>query len=234
MHVDEEGGEVVVARPGRSLADDLADVGEVRSGCPHLLAGDEPVIAVGGRLRLDGCEVRARPGFAEQLAGDEVAAVEGRQVPALLSLVGVAQDGGRDHAQAHGQRCVARHFELTGQAVEGSLVALGQPRAAVLLRARDPRVPCIPQRRPPGADAWQGVGLLHRVRLLEDADLVAALAPPKPAALLCREARVAGFQPGFRSRQEFCELRHWPFARGAPQAMGIRPAWGARRWRCPA
>src|SRR6202011_935254 len=42
VHVDQEGGEVVVAWPWSRLADDLADVRQVRSGRPYLLAGDEP------------------------------------------------------------------------------------------------------------------------------------------------------------------------------------------------
>src|SRR6202022_4284282 len=69
MHVDEEGGEVVVAWPRRRLADDLADVRQVRSGRPHLLAGDEPAIAVGDRPGPDRCEVRSGARFTEQLAG---------------------------------------------------------------------------------------------------------------------------------------------------------------------
>ena len=47
VHVDDEAGEALVLRlVGVGAADDLADVAVVGAGGPHLLAGDDPLVAV--------------------------------------------------------------------------------------------------------------------------------------------------------------------------------------------
>ena len=60
---------------GRGARDDLADVAVLRAGRPHLLARDDPFVAVALGLRLDPGEVGAGDRFREELAADEVAAV---------------------------------------------------------------------------------------------------------------------------------------------------------------
>ena len=50
LHVDDEAGEaLVLGRVGIAAADDLADVAELRAGRPHLLAVDDPLVAVANR-----------------------------------------------------------------------------------------------------------------------------------------------------------------------------------------
>ena len=65
-----------LGRSGSVRADDLADVAVVRAGGPHLLAGDDPLVAVALGPGLQAGQVGAGAGLAEQLAADEVAAVQ--------------------------------------------------------------------------------------------------------------------------------------------------------------
>src|SRR6202022_5134362 len=109
----------------------------------------------------------------------------------LLPLLRVTQDRGRDHAQAHGQSRIAGNVELAGQPAEGGLVASRKPGAAVLFRARDPGQARIPKGGAPRANAGKRLGLLDGVGLLEDAHLIAALAPLESAPLLGSNTRVA-------------------------------------------
>jgi len=99
----------------------------------------------------------------------------------FLLLGAVPTDGGRDHAQADGQRRVTRHPVLPGQPLEGVRVGRGQAGAPELRRAVDPAVAVVPQLLPPPPDRGQGAGLQLGVRLLEDPDLVIAFTPDEPA-----------------------------------------------------
>ena len=79
VHVDDEAGEaLVLGQVGVGAADDLADVGVLGARGPHLLAGDDPLVAVALGLGLQAGEVGAGARLAEQLAADEVAAVHRR------------------------------------------------------------------------------------------------------------------------------------------------------------
>ena len=79
LHVDDEAGEaLVLGQVGVGAADDLADVAVVGAGGPHLLAGDDPLVAVALGLGLQAGEVGAGARLAEELAADEVAPVERR------------------------------------------------------------------------------------------------------------------------------------------------------------
>src|ERR1700682_1264242 len=138
MQVDHERGEVVVTGAGRGLADDLSDVREVRAGGPDLLAGDAPAIPIPDSLGPDRRQVRPRVRLAEKLAGDQVGAKQRGEVFVLLPLVSVAQDGGGDHPQAHGQGGVTGSIELARQTREGGLVTARQAAAPLTRRARGP------------------------------------------------------------------------------------------------
>ena len=75
-HVDDEPGEaLVLGLVGVGAADDLADVGVLRAGRPHLLAGDAPLVAVALGAGLEAGQVRARTRLGEQLAADDVTTV---------------------------------------------------------------------------------------------------------------------------------------------------------------
>jgi hypothetical protein len=183
-HVHQEGSQVAVPRIAGRSADNLPDVGQVGPGGPDLLAADPP--AVPTHLHPDGLgpdrgQIRAGAGLAEQLAGDLLPAEQQRQPVLFLLLGAVPADGGRDHAQADGQRRIAGHLVLPGQSLEGARVGGGQAGAAELRRAGDPAVAVIPQFLPPPPDRGQGAGLLLGVRLLENADLVVPFAPDEPA-----------------------------------------------------
>ena len=81
LHVDHEAGEaLVLGLVGVGAADDLADVAVLGARGPHLLAVDDPLVAVALGPGLQAGEVGAGARLAEQLAGDDVAAVHRRQV----------------------------------------------------------------------------------------------------------------------------------------------------------
>ena len=76
LHVDDEAGEaLVLGQVGVGAGDDLADVAVVGARGPHLLAGDDPLVAVALGLGLQAGEVAAGARLAEELAADDVAAV---------------------------------------------------------------------------------------------------------------------------------------------------------------
>ena len=71
-HVDEEGGEVPMPWFRRRSTQDLADVREVGTRCPHLLTGHSPPMAVASCARCHRRQIGSRSGFAEELAGDQI------------------------------------------------------------------------------------------------------------------------------------------------------------------
>ena len=91
LHVDDERGDaLVLLGVGVRAADDLAEVGVLRAGRPHLLAVDHPLVAVAHRRRRQRRDIGAGAGLAEQLAPDLLAAQQLGEV-ALLLLVGAAR-----------------------------------------------------------------------------------------------------------------------------------------------
>ena len=181
LHVDEEHGEAAVAavgvggRPG----DDLADVGVVGARRPHLLAVEDPLVAVAHRPRLDAGQVGAGRRLGEQLAGDDVAPVQRRQVPVPDVLDGVGQDRRRHHAEADAERADAGDVVVVLQALPDAVVGPGQAAAAVCLGAGDPAEPGVEHLGPPRFGQGQHAGVFLRGPLGQDADLVAALAPAR-------------------------------------------------------
>ena len=64
------------------------------AGGPHLLSGDDPLVAVAHRPGAEVGEIAARAGLGEQLAPDLLAGQQREQEPVLL-LVGAGVDDGR-------------------------------------------------------------------------------------------------------------------------------------------
>src|SRR5204862_2116641 len=93
VHVDEEGGQVAVPGPGRRPGQEEPDVAVVRSGRPHLLAVDDPVVTVAAGPGGDAGEVGPGARFGEELTADQIPAVESGKVPLPDALDGVVQDG---------------------------------------------------------------------------------------------------------------------------------------------
>src|SRR5207302_10145802 len=98
--------------------------------------------------------------------------VQGGEILELLPLIRVAQDRGRDHAQAHRQSRIAGDVELAGEPAECGLVASRKPGAAVLFRARDPCQARIPKSGAPRAYAGKRLGFLGWVGLLDRKSVV--------------------------------------------------------------
>src|SRR6185503_12589611 len=103
---------LVLRRVGIGPADDLADVAELRTRRPDLLAVDDPLVAVAHGARLHTGEVGTGRRLTEQLTGDDVAAIEAAQVGVLHRIGGVSEDRGRDHAQPDPERRGRRRVEL--------------------------------------------------------------------------------------------------------------------------
>ena len=101
LHVHEEVAEpLVLGRVGVGARHEHAPLGVVGQRRPHLLPGDEPVVAVAHRARLDRGEVRARAGLGEALAPDLLGREDRLQVAALLLVAAVGDDRRAAHGQA--------------------------------------------------------------------------------------------------------------------------------------
>jgi hypothetical protein len=183
VHVDDEGGEVAVAGLGRGAAEDLADAGEMRPRGPHLLPGDPPAVALAHRAGGDRCEVGAGVRLGEELAGDEIAAVQRGEKAATLLLGAVTEDRRRDHPEADDEHRVAGHLEGAGQRLEAARVGARTATAAVLDRAVDPAESGVEEAAPPSAHRGEVVRLGLGIGLLEDLELVAALTPDEGGGL---------------------------------------------------
>ena len=179
LHVDDEPGEpLVLGQVGVGAGDDLADVGVLRAGGPHLLAGDHPLVAVALGLGLQAGQVAAGAGLAEQLAADDVAAVHRLQVAVLGGVAAVGEDRRRDHAEPDREEALVGHLVLGLEAVLRALVGARQIAAAVLGRAGDPSEPGVELLARATRTARRELGALGvAVALLEHRHLVGALAP---------------------------------------------------------
>ena len=81
VHVDEERREaLVLGHVGIGAAHREREVGDVRARRPHLLAVDDPLVAVAHRARRGRGEIGAGVRLAEELTHHDVAAVQLRQV----------------------------------------------------------------------------------------------------------------------------------------------------------
>ncbi len=152
LHVHQEVREPLVLRRVRVGARHehapLRLVGERR---PHLLAGDDPLVAVPHRARLQRGEVRAGLGLREPLAPDLLRGQDRRQV-ALALLLGAVRDHGRPaHREPEHVRGL-RRARADDLLVEDRLLDQGRAAAAVLLRPRD----AGPARRRSASAAMRG------------------------------------------------------------------------------
>ena len=135
VHVDGEVGDALVLRHvGVGAGDEHAEVGHLAAGGPHLLAGDDPLVAVLDGTGLQAGEVGAGAGLAEQLApgllaGDDVADVE---VDLLLRAVGGDRRGGEQQAEAAGG---AERAELGDGVLHGDAVVAVEALAVGVARA---------------------------------------------------------------------------------------------------
>ena len=101
VHVDDESGQsAVLGQVGVGAADDLADVGHLGARGPHLLAVEDPLVAVPDRPGLQRGQVRSRRRLAEQLAAHDVAPPHLAQVGLLHLVGGMGQDRRGHHAEA--------------------------------------------------------------------------------------------------------------------------------------
>jgi hypothetical protein len=99
-HVDQEIGHALVLGHVRiRTRDQDAALRLVRHRRPDLLAVDDPVVAVPHRPGREAGEIRAGPGFAEQLAPHLLAHPEWSQVAGALLVRAVTQDCRRGHAE---------------------------------------------------------------------------------------------------------------------------------------
>src|SRR5690606_38202773 len=98
-------------------------------GGPHLLAVDDPAVAVAFGPGLQGGHVAARAGLGEELAPDLLAAQQRPDEPLALGVGAPVHDRGAGHAQADGED-VGGQGEVAGRGVERALLLLGQALAA--------------------------------------------------------------------------------------------------------
>ena len=164
VHRAQEVREAVVRRRlGIGAAHDEAPVGAVRERGPHLLTGDDPLVAVEHGTRLDVREIAPGVGLGESLAPQLLDRLDLREEPALL-LVGAELDECRREQALPEERDPRRRVRPRVLLVEDHLQGERQRPAAVLLRPRH---------------AHPAVGAEHVLPL--DADVPAALVG-RPAA----------------------------------------------------
>ena len=111
VHVDDEARDaLVLGRGGVGAGQQLAPLGELAEGVPHLLAVEDPAVAVALGARGERSEVAAGVGLAEALAPDLVAAQHRAQETLLLRVGAVRHDRWGDVGEADGveraRRCL--------------------------------------------------------------------------------------------------------------------------------
>ena len=132
----------MLRRVGIGARDEHAEARDVRERRPHLLTVDHPLVTVAigpGRKTRD---VAARTGFAEELAPDLFAGEERTQVPLLLHVAAVGDDGRRTHAVADGVAPIrTRRIRLGEPRVHDVHQPGREAEASVALREVHPREP---------------------------------------------------------------------------------------------
>src|SRR6202000_28780 len=157
---------------------------------PHLLAADDPVVAVGYGPGGQPRQVRSGPGLAEELAGDQVAPEEGGHDPGDEFRRRVApQDRGEHPVQLEEVR--GRGLELALHLQVGRAVSRRQFLAAQLGGTVDPGQPSVEQPGPEGPRRRQGVPLRLGIRFL-----------PQRKVLADGALARTGAAPGYRGRRE--------------------------------
>jgi len=154
-HVADEVGHAAVlghVRVGAGDQDRPARL--VRHGRPHLLAVDDPVVAVAHGAGAERGQVRSGARLAEQLAPDLLARPQRAQEALLLLLGAVGQDRGRGHAEADAVAfgVVARRARRGELGVHDRLQGAGRAEPAQARRVVHPGQPGVepgPQERQP-------------------------------------------------------------------------------------
>src|SRR5262249_37734676 len=142
---------------------------------PHLLAVDDPILAVFHRTRLERGDVRTRAGFGKQLAPDLLAPQRGRDIAFLGVVVGEGDHRRDAHAEPDRERAGGR-IELAFLLTEDHRIDRREPAPALLLGPGD------------AGKARFGLGLLVRLSGLE----IFLLREPALQAILVVGLRLAG------------------------------------------
>ena len=192
VHVDGEVGDaLVLGHIGVGPGDEHAHVGDLAAGGPHLLSGDDPLVAVADGPRLQASQVGARTRLAEELAPG-VPAGDDRLHEALdLLLRAVRGDGrgGEQQAQATGS---TEGAELGDRLLHADRVGAVEPLAVGVLG----QTGCGPaggaQALPPLADRQVGVPLLLEPGLTSATGSlsVAVLSVRSIVSVICPPARL--------------------------------------------
>ena len=178
VHVDDEAAETfVLGQTWIGAADDLADVTELGTRCPHLLTGDHPFVAVALGLRLYRSEVAPCAGFGEQLASDDVAAPQRTQVALLGRWRGMSEDRRRHHAETDLEHTQTRCAVLALDGAVSTLVCRREARAAVLGWSGDPAESVVETRRLPLFGLTDDFHFRVAIAFFEHRHVVGALAP---------------------------------------------------------
>ena len=241
VHVDDHVGQVLVLRRvGVALADEDAEVGDVRERRPDLLAVDEEVVALVLDPRASRGEVAAGVRLREALAPDLLGAEDLREVALLLLLRAPRDDRRAGHAEAdHAE--VRRRLGACELFEEDRLVAVRRAGAAVLLRPGQPGVPGLAELLAPltvGVLEAAGAARLRAVRqvlrdevahLLAEGSLVGGVAQIH-VAILTPAGRAVAFG---RARDCPRDLARADVFRGQTQEHvpnGQRPGAASPRW----
>ena len=112
-------------------ANDFADVGKLSARCPHLLSGDEPLVAVAFGFCLYRCQVAARAGLGEQLATNNVGTPHGTDVFFFRDVGGMGQNCWGNHAKANLEDAEWGSAILALDLVVRALMGVRKPCAAV-------------------------------------------------------------------------------------------------------
>jgi hypothetical protein len=157
LHVHQEVREAaVLGDVGVRAGEQHAPLGLVRERRPHLLAGDDVLVALAHGSSLERGQVGARLGLAEALAPHLVGAQDRREEARLL-VVGAVGDHGRP---AHRQPEHVGHLRGAGARdllEEDRLLDLGRAGAAVLARPREAGPAALVELALPFAAEGEGV-----------------------------------------------------------------------------
>ena len=150
FHVDDEAGQsLVLGEIPVGAGDDLTDIGVVRTGGPHLLAGDHPFISIALSFGGQGRKVRSGAGLGEQLAGDHFAAPQLLHVQLAGNVRAVVLNCRGDHSEADAEWAVVGNAELDFKRAEDAVVRSRKFASAVFFRSADPAVSGIELLLPP-------------------------------------------------------------------------------------
>ena len=154
--------------------DQHAEVADLRGGGPHLLPGDDPLVAVALRLALQAGEVRARARLAEELAPRVLTVEDAREPVSFCSRVAVRRDRRRGEQVAEARRRSDR-ARLRELLVHDVGERRGCSPAEVLLGERRRGVAGLAEALPPLGDGEVGVPVRRRATARTSSRTVSAV-----------------------------------------------------------